>query len=241
MSHHSHDNSHSPDHDHAEMPPFARRRRGVPTDPEAPGAERGRGPRFARRDPGGFGPPWWVGAGGRGFGRGGGHRRRRGDVRAAIITLLGEEPMHGYQIIKEIAERSDGRWQPSPGSVYPTLQALEDEGVVRAQERDAKRVFELTDEGRERLAELATRDRAPWDLAQPDPAGFEDLREQMAQLGAAFVQVLQAGSPAQRTRARALLAETRRGLYAILASDDETAPDADAADADAPPDEVGQA
>jgi DNA-binding PadR family transcriptional regulator len=236
MTHpHEHPHHHHHDHDDADLPPFAgpafagRRRAAAAADPDAAGTDRGRGPRFSRRDPG-FGGPWWAGAGrgfGPGLGRFGGGRRRRGDVRAAIITLLGEEPMHGYQIIQEITERSSGRWQPSPGSVYPTLQALEDEGVVRAEEREGKRVFALTDEGRERLAELAERERAPWDLGEPDVAGLSDIREQIGQLAAAFAQVMQAGSPAQRLQARSLLVETRKGLYAILAADDpEPAADA---------------
>jgi DNA-binding PadR family transcriptional regulator len=88
---------------------------------------------------------------GRGHGRGG-HRAKRGDVRSAILALLGEKPMHGYEMIQELEERSGGRWRPSAGSIYPTLQLLEDEGLVRAQEVEGKRVFDLTDAGRERLA-----------------------------------------------------------------------------------------
>ncbi len=113
------------------------------------GRSRGRG----RAD--GFGPDFGTGFGrhggfGPGFGPamfGRGPKRGRGDVRAAIIALLAEEPMHGYQIITEIAERSGGVWHPSPGSVYPTLQALEDQGLVTADQAAGRRVFSLTDEG----------------------------------------------------------------------------------------------
>ena len=96
------------------------------------------------------------GHGHRPFGPGGarrGGRARRGDVRAAILALLGESPMHGYQIIQELETRSNGLWRASPGSIYPTLQLFEDEGLVSASEVDGKRVFQLTDTGRERLAE----------------------------------------------------------------------------------------
>ena len=72
---------------------------------------------------------------------------RRGDVRAAILVLLAEQPMHGYQVISELDARTGGRWRPSAGSIYPTLQQLEDEGLVRSAEIDARRVFSLTDAG----------------------------------------------------------------------------------------------
>src|SRR5262245_44023429 len=90
------------------------------------------------------GGPWHAGPGHFGAGR----RAGRGDIRAAILALLAEEPKHGYQIIREIADRSEGAWTPSPGSVYPTLQQLTDEGLVRSSETDGKRVYELTDQGR---------------------------------------------------------------------------------------------
>ena len=80
---------------------------------------------------------------------GGRGRRRRGDVRAALLLLLAEEPRNGYQLMQAIEERSGGRWRPSPGSVYPTLAQLEDEGLIRATERDGTKLFEITDAGRE--------------------------------------------------------------------------------------------
>ena len=81
-----------------------------------------------------------------------GHRAGRGDVRAAVLALLDEEPMHGYQMIQELGERSGGAWTPSPGSIYPALQLLQDEGLVTAAETDGKRVFSLTEAGREQAA-----------------------------------------------------------------------------------------
>src|SRR6476661_1774902 len=117
----------------------------------------GRGHR--RRGGPGFGP--WSGFGPGQFGAR--HKAGRGDIRAAILALLVEQPMHGYQIIREIGERSEGAWAPSPGSVYPTLQQLTDEGLVRSQEQDGKRVYELTDEGR--TAVEARTGALPWEQA----------------------------------------------------------------------------
>src|SRR5262245_13544395 len=100
------------------------------------------------------GNPFWFGGGRRGrrgfdwgpFGRG--PRVRKGDVRAAVLVLLAEQPRNGYQIIQEISERSGGLWKPSSGSVYPALQQLEDEGLVETESVDGKRSFKLTETGR---------------------------------------------------------------------------------------------
>src|SRR5665213_3293344 len=127
------------------------------------GATRGRGRGKGRGRPDGFGPGFARHGGfGPGFGRG--PKARRGDVRAAILALLAEEPMHGYQIITELNERSGGVWRPSPGSVYPTLQAMEDQGRVTADKSEGKRVFSLTDEGRAEAA-AAGDAPAPWENA----------------------------------------------------------------------------
>src|ERR1700710_1582130 len=112
------------------------------------------------------------------YGRGrGGPRARRGDVRAAALALLAERPMHGYEMIKEIEGRTSGAWTPSAGSIYPTLQMLEDEGLISGQEIDGKRRFTLTDTG---TAEQKSRagEEAPWDVVRAgvDPEQFQ-LRE----------------------------------------------------------------
>jgi DNA-binding PadR family transcriptional regulator len=173
----------------------------------------------------------WRGGGGRGrgFGPGGPRgrgRARRGDVRAAILALLGEQPMHGYQIIQELESRSNGLWRPSPGSVYPTLQLFEDEGIVSASEVDGKRVFELTAAGRERLAEAGPDAVSPWDaVARETPEETASLRDGIHQLMAATHQVAHAGSPTQSARALEVLNEARRKLYAILAEDERTSGD----------------
>src|SRR5690349_20958471 len=142
-----------------------------------------------RRRGAGFGP--WSGFAPGHFG--GRHRAGRGDIRAAILALLAEQPMHGYQIIREIGERSEGAWAPSPGSVYPTLQQLTDEGLVRSDETDGKRVYELTDEGRAQ-AEGRT-GSLPWEEAAEDADDdLVTLRDLVFQVMAATRQVAHTGS-----------------------------------------------
>lgn len=157
----------------------------------------------------GFGP-------GRGRGRGG-PRARRGDVRAAVLALLADRPMHGYEMIKEIEERSEGAWTPSAGSIYPMLQLLEDEGLIRGEDSDGKRRFSLTDTGRTEQAEKAE-DVAPWDAVRAGfPTGQLQLRSAIGQLVPAVKTLAQDGTEAQQQQAREILDETRRKLYAILA------------------------
>jgi DNA-binding PadR family transcriptional regulator len=155
---------------------------------------------------------------------------RRGDVRSAILALLAEEPRNGYQIIQELAERSGGIWRPSPGSVYPALQQLEDEGLVRAEERDGRRQYHLTDAGREYVAARAEEHAAPWEtVADSVHDDMIDLQNVFGQVGVAFGQVVHSGSAAQVAEARRVLADTRRALYRILAEGDP-AGDSDAGD-----------
>ncbi len=167
-------------------------------------------PPWARRGRGGgwFGPPWAAG-----------RRARRGDVRTALLALLEEKPMHGYDLIRELEERSGGAWRPSPGSVYPTLQMLEEEGLIIGEEQDGKRVFTLTEAGRTELQERRERDDSPpWEFG-----GFGEavgqLRDAMFSLGAAAMQVGRTGTEAQRRKAAEILAEARKKLYTILAED----------------------
>jgi len=167
------------------------------------------------------GPPF---GGPRGWGRGGPRgwgRARRGDIRSAILVLLSERPMHGYEIIGELSERTEGLWRPSPGSIYPTLQLLEDEGLVSAEteEGTGKRRYTLTDEGRAASAELA-KGPAPWDqMAAGAPAGARDLRHAAARLMPVVGQVAMSGGPREYEEAVKVLDEARRRLYAILAED----------------------
>jgi DNA-binding PadR family transcriptional regulator len=169
-------------------------------------------PRFFKEfmfGPGGRGGPW----GGRG------HRARRGDVRAALLVLLAESPQNGYQLIQEIERRTDGYWKPSPGSVYPSLQQLEDEGLVRAQEQDSRRTYTLTDEGRAYVEENREELGDPFGAVTGGiDEGVADLRQVMGQVAAAVMQVAASG---HADKARDILAEARRKLYKVLAEDDE--------------------
>ena len=180
------------------------------------------------------GPPEGFGFGGGRRGRRGGpgRRARRGDVRAAAIALLTERPMHGYEMIRELEERTDGVWRPSPGAVYPALQLLEDQGLVTADAEAGKRLFSLTDSGRDEAAKLG--DRKPWDdlTAGIDPSQFK-LRDALGPIAIAARQVAIDGTPAQQTAAAEVLAETRRKLYSILAespADSSAEPAADEGD-----------
>jgi DNA-binding PadR family transcriptional regulator len=147
-----------------------------------------------------------------------GRRAGRGDIRAAILALLAEQPMHGYQIIQELTERTGGVWRPSPGSVYPTLQQLQDEELVReANTESGKRVFELTDAGREQAAAAP----APWDaVAGESTDALVALRDLVHQVMAATHQVAHAGSETQLEAAQEVLRDARRRLYRLLAEDD---------------------
>jgi DNA-binding PadR family transcriptional regulator len=152
-----------------------------------------------------------------------GPRARRGDVRAAALALLAEEPKNGYQIIQAIAERSDGVWRPSPGSVYPALQQLEDEGLVRAEAGDGgRRAYRLTDEGRAYVDAHPEEVRAPWDVvAGSVPNSAREIKRLIAQLGSAAFQVVSAGTDSQVNQARQVLTDARKSLYRLLAADDD--------------------
>ncbi|MFE6996127.1 PadR family transcriptional regulator [Microbacterium sp. NPDC057659] len=182
----------------------------------------------------GFGNPFDFGSGGRG-GPGGAiweamdqlrnafeqriptPRMGRGDVRAAVLALLAEQPMHGYQIINEISERSGGTWKPSAGSVYPTLQLLADEGLIEAVEDNGRKTYSLTEAGREATAEDK---QAPWEASASRPgAHLAALPKAGMELAAAAAQVGRTGSPEQVQQAVAVLEDARRKLYAILAAD----------------------
>jgi DNA-binding PadR family transcriptional regulator len=149
---------------------------------------------------------------------GGGRRRGRGDVRAAILLLLDEEPRNGYQIMQELEQRSGGTWRPSPGSVYPALQLLADEGLVTSEARGGGNVFELTDAGRSHVGETRERLGTPWeDVNAGATEEMVELRSVMMQTADAVRQVVRTGTDAQRAEAIKLLSETRRSLYGILA------------------------
>jgi DNA-binding PadR family transcriptional regulator len=156
---------------------------------------------------------------GMGFGPGGRRSRaRRGDVRAAMLLLLEEEPRNGYQLMEEIESRSGGAWRPSPGSVYPALAQLEDEGLIRSDESGGRRSFDLTDEGRSYVADNRDALGSPWDEAgEGVPSNFIELRTLIGQLGMATLQVAQSGNEEQVAEAKQVLTDARKALYGILA------------------------
>lgn len=163
----------------------------------------------------------WPPFGGRGRRFGRGPRVGRGDVRAAVLTLLDENPSNGYQLIQQIEERSGGVWRPSPGSVYPALQLLQDEGLVTTQESDGGRRFHLTDAGRTYVEEHRRDLTAAWEsVAGTVDDSAVEMRNLFFQVGAALMQVVQAGTDGQIAEARQLLTGTRRQLYRILAADE---------------------
>jgi DNA-binding PadR family transcriptional regulator len=176
----------------------------------------------------GFGYGWGgreeFGFGGRGP-RGRGRKARRGDIRTAALLLLAEEPRNGYQIMQEVEERSDGAWRPSPGSVYPALQQLEDEGLIRSHEGEGRKLFELTDEGRKVVDERAADARPPWELAGADVSDqMRELGKLIREVAFAYAQVMRTGSESQIKSASEVLATTRRELYRILADGEQGGP-----------------
>ena len=162
--------------------------------------------------PGSFGPmgPW----GHRGHRPRGG--RGRANVRAAVLALLSERPMHGYEMITELETRTGGIWRPSPGSVYPTLQLLEDEGLISSEESDGRKRFTLTDAGRAAAEQVGP---APWERPGDDDLlrNLGELREAGFGAMTALRQVMTTGTEDQRRRAVEVVIEARKKLYAILA------------------------
>ena len=189
----------------------------------------GFGPGFGHE----FGPDFGRGFGPRGprgpqgpeeeFGHEGGRRggrRGRVNVRAAVLALLAEEPRHGYAIMTELAERSGGLWRPSPGSVYPVLQQLQDEGLVTSTESEGKKVFALTDAGQTLVQEDPDRFHEPWQVTDSGGrARFRSLFEGVGGLAAATREVARHGTPEQFERAVTVLDDARRAMYGILAED----------------------
>ncbi len=144
-------------------------------------------------------------------------RMGRGDIRTAILIELADQPMHGYQLIQAIETRSGGTWKPSPGSIYPTLALLADEGLVISEQIGERKVYSLTDTGRQAAAEFTSGEQ-PWRPHRGhDAERALALTKAGAKLAQALAQVAQNGTPEQSERAVAIIDETRRKLYAILA------------------------
>ncbi|MCR2783927.1 MULTISPECIES: PadR family transcriptional regulator [unclassified Microbacterium] len=143
-------------------------------------------------------------------------RMGRGDVRTAVLALLAERPMHGYQIIQEIEERSGGSWKPSAGSVYPTLQLLADEGLITAEEAGGRKTYALTEAGHIE-ADAAAGKSAPWESTTKENVRVTALPKAGMDLAQAAAQVGRSGTPEQVQEAVEILNEARRRLYALLA------------------------
>lgn len=173
------------------------------------------GPRFGMGIPG-F-PP--VGPmGGRGMYRG---RGRRGDVRAAILALLAEQPMNGYQLMGAISERSGGLWRPGPGSIYPALEMLTDEGYIALVEGETgTKVYEITDAGREYMAEHPEQTSEPWSRVTDGLKGFLEVQPALGKLATAVQQVVVAGTKDQQTQTAQILDRARKEIYRLLAEDE---------------------
>jgi DNA-binding PadR family transcriptional regulator len=149
---------------------------------------------------------------------------RRGEIRPLILAVLQQKSMHGYEVIQELEAQSAGRWRPSAGSVYPTLQQLADEGLVTSEEVDGRRTYTLTDAGR--AAAAASSARSPWTEEEGEDRE-PDIRHLAVQLAAAVIQVQKMGSPHARREAVRILTDARRQMYRLLADDEEAADDED--------------
>lgn len=165
------------------------------------------GPRFGEDGPQGF--------------RGGprGPRAKTGNLRLAVLALLQGSPRNGYSLMGEIAQRSGGLWQPSPGSMYPVLSQLEDEGLIMATEQDGKKAYALTEAGQQFVKENQEALNAVWDMQKGADEQVE-LRGALRALMGAASQVAQAGSAAQAQEAVNILKAARKSLYRLLAEDD---------------------
>jgi DNA-binding PadR family transcriptional regulator len=141
-------------------------------------------------------------------------------VRAAVLALLAKRPMHGYEIIQELSARTGGSWRPSPGSIYPTLQLLEDAGLVRGEDVEGRRIVALTEAGQAELAVLRERvGDAPWE-ALADGGPRRQLKETFAMLAAAAMQVARTGDAEQVAQVDEILRDARKRIYGILAGGD---------------------
>lgn len=205
------------------------------------------GPHGPGGGPAGGPPPWLAGLFGMGQGPEAKPRARRGDVRSAILDVVRAaaergEPVNGYQVIQQIAERSEEAWRPSPGSVYPTISQLEDEGLLVTDETLGRKSLRLTAAGEAYVAEHAAELAAVWTpfrRTQPGAGGeheaaadgsgasWRDLKPEIGQMMSAVWQIVTSGSEAQKTAAAAVLVETRRKLYGILADGEHPTADPD--------------
>ena len=164
----------------------------------------------------------------------GGHRARRGAVATAILALLAERPMHGYELIAELDERSGGRWRPSPGAIYPALSRLEEAGLIEptgTADSEGRKTYTVTEDGRRRAEVEQEHAREPWERAGHGRLG--ELRRDLAELVGQIRQISRFGTPAQVERAKTVIRDTKRALYDVLATTNADAGDTDEPDAGA--------
>src|SRR5919198_552153 len=152
----------------------------------------------------------------RGHGRGR-HRVRRGDVRTAVLALLDDRPMHGYEMIQELEERTGGRRKPRAGAVYSTPPLAAGAGRGAPEEVDGRKVYSLTDAGKEAAPERTEGGR-PWEQGDEDSPRFEARKEMFKLMGAAK-QLARADDEEQLTKAAEILRDARRKLYGLLAEE----------------------
>ncbi len=187
------------------------------------------GPAFGPEGPFGSGDPDMGGMHGRGFRHG--RRAGRGDIRAAVLLLLAEQPRHGYELIREITERTDGAWTPSPGAIYPALSLLEDEGLVTIAPEGGRRLASLSEAGHAYVTAHAEELGDPFgDATARTPKSRWALRDALRGLMGASMQVAQSGDEAQVARALVVLDRARKDLYLVLAGEQPGTPAASSDD-----------
>ena len=147
-------------------------------------------------------------------------RTRRGDIKFILLGLLSERPQHGYELIKELEARRGGFRRPSPGSVYPTLQMLEEGGYLTSEEVDGRRVYTITESGRQFLSDRNQQSgssNADDSFGESKPSELVELRRTLIGLNDAVAQVARSGNLEQVNRVRELLAQVKREIYKLLA------------------------
>lgn len=144
-------------------------------------------------------------------------------MRAAVLNLLNEQSLTGYQLMGAIEEKSQGLWKPGPGSIYPALQLLADEGLIALTGADeaGKKPYAITDEGKKYLAEHPEQTKAPWDRVTRDLQGVLSLRPELEQLAAAVRQAATVAAEEQQAKVKEVLTRARKEVYRILAADDD--------------------
>jgi DNA-binding PadR family transcriptional regulator len=160
-----------------------------------------------------------------GFGEGDKRRTRRGDIKFLLLELLSDQSSHGYDLIKQMETRYGGFRRLSPGSVYPTLQLLEDGGYVTSESREGKRVYTITETGRQFLEERAQQEPSGFpgerfnNATAGKPQEFNQLRQAATELAGAVFQVARSGNSDRISRVREMLERVKRDIYAILAEE----------------------